>query len=144
MSVAESSLVALRFPVNARLPDTTITPLSAEAIRDGAPRVVTKPETMNFRTMLPEPGGMYDPKLFGPGTVVDAPPVQLDEPFVARKTHFARITLAVPILHPLFGHHARAEVAALLGDDSYDVLRAITSLEHGRALVAALSSSAYS
>lgn len=104
------SLAALRFPADSSL---SLEPVSVDTLRARAPKVVSKPETMNYRTLMPEPGGLFDPKLFGPGTVIDAPLPAADEPVKPRKTQFARIPLAVPIVHPLLVAHAADEVRAL-------------------------------
>lgn len=74
---------------------------SAEQIRDRAPRVVKAAETLDFKTLQPVPGGLFDYKVFGPGTVIDAPPIADDEPSKPRKTQFGRVPLALPIPHPL-------------------------------------------
>jgi DNA-directed RNA polymerase beta' subunit len=133
----------LRFPSDARLERNSIAPLTAEQIRERAPKAVTKPETMNYRTLLPEPGGLYDPKLFGPGTVIDAPPIALDEPYKPRKTQFARITLVESIVHPLFAAHVPAELAALIGRPISEVEAAVTTLAGGSALTAALAAAGH-
>jgi DNA-directed RNA polymerase beta' subunit len=74
---------------------------SCELIRQRAPKLVTAAETLDFKTLAPVPGGLFDYKLFGPGTVIDAPPIADDEPVKPRKTQFARVRLALPIPHPL-------------------------------------------
>lgn len=128
------SLAALRFPADSPL---KIEPVSLETLQARAPKVVTKPETMNYRTLMPEPGGLFDPKLFGPGTVIDAPLPAADEPVKPRKTHFARITLALPIVHPLLLAHAPDEVRALA---KTSVANVATDVDAGRKVVDALKS----
>jgi DNA-directed RNA polymerase beta' subunit len=135
VTVAGLCRKALRFPADA---GPQIVPLSAQAVRERAPKAVTKPETMNYQMMLPEPGGLFDPKLFGAGTVIDAPLPDPDAPHKPRKTQLARITLAVPIVHPLLAHHASEEVAALIGRSSLAREPGGSQLDHGRALVDAL------
>lgn len=89
---------------------------SAEVIRERAPRQVKAAETLDFKTLMPVPGGLFDYKVFGPGTVIDAPAIADDEPVKApRKTQFARVTLAAPILHPLVCEKAPAALVALAG-----------------------------
>jgi hypothetical protein len=87
------------------LPDVDLdTPLafaSAEQIRERAPKVVKAAETLDFKTLQPVPGGLFDYKVFGPGTVIDAPPLADDTPLPPRKTQFARVPIALPIPHPL-------------------------------------------
>jgi DNA-directed RNA polymerase beta' subunit len=128
------SLAALRFPADSSV---KLEPVSLETLHARAPKVVSKPETMNYRTLMPEPGGLFDPKLFGPGTVIDAPLPSADEPIKPRKTHFARIPLAVPIVHPLLIAHAPDEVRALA---KMDVSNTTTDVDVGRKVVEALSS----
>lgn len=89
---------------------------SSDAIRERAPKRVVAPETLDFKTLMPVPGGLFDYKVFGPGTVIDAPAIADDEPVGApRKTQFARITLGAPILHPLACAKAPAALVALAG-----------------------------
>ena len=128
--------MALRLPADAPF---ELVPLTAEQIRQRAPKVVTKPETLDYRTMLPEPGGLFDPKLFGPGTVIDAPLPAPDELIKPRKTQFARVALAIPMLHPLVVQHARDELAALIGKSTSDILAASHDVERARELIAALA-----
>jgi DNA-directed RNA polymerase beta' subunit len=137
MAPVRLSLVALRLPADATL---ELVPVAGAQTAERAPKVVTKPETMNYRTLLPEPGGLFDPKLFGPGTVIDAPLPADDEPVKPRKTQFARITLAAPIVHPLAVAHAAGDVAALIGMSAADVERAGTSRTDGQRVVDALAS----
>ncbi len=119
----------------------SIRPVSAERVRQRAPKHVTKPETLDFRTMLPERGGLFDPRVFGAGTVIDAPPPEPDAPVKSRKTECARISLAIPLVHPLVREYARAEAAALIGEDTLALGGRRSQLEHERALVRALAAS---
>ena len=45
---------------------------SADHVRDRAPKVVKAAETLDFKTLVPVAGGLFDYKVFGPGTVIDA------------------------------------------------------------------------
>lgn len=126
------SLAALRFPADSSV---QLEPISLETLHARAPKIVSKPETMNYRTLMPEPGGLFDPKLFGPGTVIDAPLPGADEPVKPRKTQFARIPLALPIVHPLLIAHAPDEVRALA---KMDVSKVTTDVDAGRKAVEAL------
>ena len=82
----------MRLPDGARIVDV-------EVIRERAPKVLAAGETLDFQTMLPAKGGLFDPRVFGAGTVIDAPVKLDDSPYVPRKTQFARIALARPIAH---------------------------------------------
>lgn len=103
-------LEALRAPTGIAL-----VPASADAIRARAPKVLTSGETLDFRTLVPQPGGLFDYKVFGPGTVIDAPVPDLDAPAQPPRTRFARLVLPAPLVHPLAVAHAPARVAALAG-----------------------------
>jgi hypothetical protein len=74
---------------------------STDLVRARAPKVVSAAETLDFKTLMPVAGGLFDYKVFGPGTVIDAPPIPDAAPLTPRKTQFARITLGLPIPHPL-------------------------------------------
>jgi hypothetical protein len=118
------------------------TPLAfagTDLIRDRAPKVVTAAETLDFKTLMPVPGGLFDHKLFGPGTVIDAPPIRDDEPLNARKTQFARITLGLPIPHPLLAERAPDRIAELAGWKRSDYDRWLTGATECE-LIAALES----
>lgn len=137
MTVERLCAKALGFgdaPLRAKL-----VPLSVARLRERAPKAVVKPETLNFSTMLPEAGGLFDPRVFGAGTVIDAPLPGADEIVKPRKTLFARIPLAIPVVHPLVLAHAAEETAALLGRSSLARAPGASPLDHGRELVAALS-----
>jgi len=98
-----------------------IAPATAEAIHARAPKVLTSGETLDFRTLVPQPGGLFDYKVFGPGTVIDAPPLDLDAPARPPKTQFARLVLPAPVVHPLAVARAPAQIAALAGWSEDDV-----------------------
>jgi DNA-directed RNA polymerase beta' subunit len=131
--------VALRFPADAPF---DIVALTTDQVRARAPHEVAKPETMNYRTMAPEPGGFFDPKLFGPGTVIDAPVPNADDLIKPRRTHFARLPLATPMAHPLLVAHAAAQLGELAGLAAADVTKAAIDFEAGRALATALADKA--
>jgi DNA-directed RNA polymerase beta' subunit len=146
----ELCLQVLRWPPDRPFERLTFTLASPEAIRARAPKVVTQPGTLDFRTLLPQPGGLFDYKVFGAGTVIDAPAIADDEPWKPRNTNFGRLVLARPIVHPLVALHAPEEIAARTGlsrdelhrarhGDDPDARRAVVDRldgsEHGRALV---------
>jgi len=130
-----SALAALRFPADAPFDVVAVT---AEQLQARAPHELQKPETMNYRTMAPEPGGLFDPKLFGPGTVIDAAVPEGDAMIRPRKTWFARLPLAAPMVHPLLIQYARQELVDLSGRTASEVWAATARFEANRALVAAL------
>ena len=80
-------------------------------------RAVTKPETINYRTSLPEMHGLFCTEVFGPG---DAFPRDLERtqlgPHV-RETTFGRIDLPVAAIHPLALRHCYDDVAERFGLD---------------------------
>jgi DNA-directed RNA polymerase beta' subunit len=149
-ALSDLSLHVLRWPSDARLDRITIQPASPEQIRRRAPSPVVRPDTLDFRTLVPERGGLFDYKVFGPGTVIDAPIPRDDEPWKPRNTKFARLVLAQPIVHPLFVLHvpddvaeradlSRAELdASVRGDDPAAYANVVARLEasvHGPPLI---------
>lgn len=113
-------LEALRAPAGTTL---SIAPISAESLQARAPKTVTSDALLDFKTLMPVPGGLYDYKVFGPGTVIDAPAPPLDEPLRPPRTQFARLALARPIVHPLAVEHAAARVAELAGWTVHELAR---------------------
>ena len=105
----------LRPPEGFALTAHRLVPLGPDAIRERAPDLVAKADTLDFKTLRPEPGGLFDFKVFGPGTVIDAPGIVAEAPYKPRKTRFGRITLAEPVVHPLALAHAPDELAARAG-----------------------------
>ena len=71
-------------------------------------------------------GGLFDYRVFGPGTVIDAPMADDDAPHLARNVTFGRLVLARPLPHPLIGSRDPIERAAQLV--SGDVLRELAVL----------------
>jgi hypothetical protein len=120
------------------------TPLSfasTDLIRARAPKTVSAAETLDFKTLMPVPGGLFDYKVFGPGTVIDAPPIADDESLRPRKTTFARVPLGLPIPHPLIAAlpDRMAELAGWTRADVDRWLSGATECE----LIAALESRGY-
>jgi hypothetical protein len=116
-------LEALRAPAGCSLP---IAPASLDTIRARAPKQLTSGETLDFRTLVPQPGGLFDYKVFGPGTVIDAPAPDLDAPAHPPRTQFGRLVLAQPMPHPLALAHAAARIAELAGWTAAEVDRCKT------------------
>ncbi len=135
----------LRPPEGFAFESHRLAPLAAETIRERAPDLVSKGETLDFKTLRPEPGGLFDFKVFGPGTVIDAPAIDATAAYKPRKTRFARITLAEPIVHPLALAHAPDELAARAGWPRVvlDRWRAAEVPEERGALIAALVTSGH-
>ena len=88
---------------------------SPEAIRSWSNGEVTKPETINYRTLKPEHGGLFCERIFGPtkdwecycgkykrirhaGTVCDKCGVEVTRSKV-RRERMAHISLAAPVAH---------------------------------------------
>jgi DNA-directed RNA polymerase beta' subunit len=119
--------------------ETHLTFASAELVRERAPKLVTAAETLDFKTLMPVPGGLFDYKEFGPGTVIDAPPIADDEPVKPRKTQFGRITVGLPIPHPLLVERAPDQLAEAAGWTRADLDRSLTGQGECE-LIAALES----
>jgi hypothetical protein len=111
---------------------------SSELIRARAPKAVTAAETLDFKLLMPVAGGLFDYKVFGPGTVIDAPPIPDEQPLRPRKTQFARVTLGLPIPHPLVAA-LPDRLAELAGWQRADVDRWLTGATECE-LIAALES----
>ncbi|HJL01685.1 MAG TPA: DNA-directed RNA polymerase subunit alpha C-terminal domain-containing protein [Polyangiaceae bacterium LLY-WYZ-15_(1-7)] len=106
-----------------------------DRIRERSHGEVTKPETINYRTLKPEPGGLFCARIFGPvkdyecacgkyarmkhrGIVCEVCGVEVIASRV-RGERFGHIRFPVPVLHPW----ARDAVAAHLGRPVEDVDR---------------------
>lgn len=98
--VLEAELIALGFDVQLTEPEVSIRLLDDAGVLARAPSEVKKPETLNYRTLKPERGGLFCEEIFG----------ALDSPG-GRRVKQGRIDLAVPLLHPF----ARKTAAKLLG-----------------------------
>jgi DNA-directed RNA polymerase beta' subunit len=122
--------------------DRQLTFASAELVRRRAPTVVRAAETLDFKTLVPMPGGLFDYKVFGPGTVIDAPLPADDEPLAPRKTQFARITLGLPIPHPLVVGSSPDQLAQRAGWTRADLDRWLTGQTECE-LIAALESAGH-
>jgi hypothetical protein len=88
---------------------------------------VTKPETMNYRTLLPEAGGLFSIEAFGEGEPFPdrAHLARTDAWDHVRATTFARFDLPVPLVHPLAIATALDEVAERLAMPAQDVRAAL-------------------
>ncbi len=81
--------------------------------------LITKPDTMNYRTLLPEKRGLFCFEAFGNGEAFPSREdlASKDAWDHVRATRFARIALPVPAIHPLALANCYADVAALFGLD---------------------------
>ena len=139
MSVHRLCLEALGIAPELELA-TPLTFASAELVRERAPKVVSTADTLDFATLVPIDGGLFDHNVFGPGAAHDAPAIVDDEPVKPRKTQFARITLGMPIVQPLVFEHVPGAIAeragspidcAALLDDTEAYCNVIGALELG-------------
>ena len=104
---------------------------SPEEIRALSHGEITKPETINYRTLKPEKDGLFDERIFGPtkdwecycgkykrirykGVTCDKCGVEVTESRV-RRERMGHISLAAPVLHVWFFKGAPSKVSLLLG-----------------------------
>ncbi|MCJ7805362.1 DNA-directed RNA polymerase subunit beta' [Patescibacteria group bacterium] len=104
---------------------------SPEDIRKWSRGEVTKPETINYRTLKPEKDGLFDERIFGPtkdwecycgkykrirykGVVCDKCGVEVTQSRV-RRERMGHITLATPVIHVWFFKGAPSKISLLLG-----------------------------
>ena len=98
---------------------------------------VTKAETINYRTLKPEPGGLFCERIFGPqkdyqcacgktkrttekGKVCDKCGVELTESKV-RRERMGRIELFAPVVHTWFYKNSPSKIALLLDKKTKEV-----------------------
>ncbi|HJX59172.1 MAG TPA: DNA-directed RNA polymerase subunit beta' [Patescibacteria group bacterium] len=104
---------------------------SPEEIRAWSRGEVTKPETINYRTLKPEKDGLFDERIFGPtkdwecycgkykrirykGVVCDKCGVEVTQSRV-RRERMGHIALATPVVHVWFFKGAPSKISLLLG-----------------------------
>src|SRR5687768_14880096 len=104
---------------------------SPEEIKAWSHGEVTKPETINYRTLKPEKDGLFDERIFGPskdwecycgkykrirykGVVCDKCGVEVTQSRV-RRERMGHITLATPVAHVWFFKGAPSKISLLLG-----------------------------
>jgi len=109
----------------------TIRLASPEEIRKWSRGEVTKPETINYRTLKPEKDGLFDERIFGPtkdwecycgkykrirykGVVCDKCGVEVTQSRV-RRERMGHINLASPVAHVWFFKGAPSKVSLILG-----------------------------
>lgn len=103
---------------------------SPEEIRGWSRGEVTKPETINYRTLKPEKDGLFDERIFGPtkdwecycgkykrirykGVVCDKCGVEVTEARV-RRERMGHISLAAPVVHVWFFKGAPSKISLVL------------------------------
>src|SRR3990172_3054228 len=108
-----------------------ITLSSSEDIKTWSFGEVTKPETINYRTLKPEKDGLFDERIFGPtkdwecycgkykrirykGVICDKCGVEVTQARV-RRERMGHITLATPVVHVWFFKGAPSKISLLLG-----------------------------
>lgn len=104
---------------------------SPEEIRAWSRGEITKPETINYRTLKPEKDGLFDERIFGPtkdwecycgkykrirykGVICDKCGVEVTESRV-RRERMGHISLATPVAHVWFFKGAPSKISLLLG-----------------------------
>ena len=104
---------------------------SPEEIRKWSRGEVTKPETINYRTLKSEKDGLFDERIFGPtkdwecycgkykriryrGVVCDKCGVEVTQSRV-RRERIGHISLATPVLHVWFFKGAPSKISLVLG-----------------------------
>lgn len=107
-----------------------ITLASPDAMKEWSHGEVTKPETINYRTLKPEKDGLFDERIFGPtkdwecycgkykriryrGVICDKCGVEVTESKV-RRERMGHITLASPVAHIWFFKGTPSKLSLLL------------------------------
>lgn len=102
---------------------------------------VTKPETINYRSLRPEKDGLFCEKIFGPtrdwecacgkykrirykGIICDRCGVEVTQKSV-RRDRMGHITLAVPVVHIWFLRSSPNKISCVLGMPSRDIERIV-------------------
>jgi hypothetical protein len=117
--VLERELWSLGLRVDFDAPAPALSLATTATVRALAPGIVRKPETLNYRSLKPEPGGLFCEDIFG------GIETKLD-----RRRRLGRIELPLPVLHPW----AVPTVAALLGRTEDEVWRVLTGDPDGDAI----------
>ena len=117
-----------------------IFPASAETIRSWSHGEVKNPETINYRSLKPEKGGLYCERIFGPvkdwectcgkykkvkykGIICERCGVEVTSSKV-RRERMGHIELAVPVVHPWYLHRNKI-LADLLGIDNDKLIKVV-------------------
>jgi hypothetical protein len=127
LHVMSRELAALGLGIQLEAERVGVRLLDAAQLRERSRGRVLRAETINYRTLAPEPDGLFCQRIFGPakdyacacgkygrmkyiGTVCEVCGVEVTHSKV-RRERFGHIELAAPVVHPLFV----AEVARTLG-----------------------------
>ena len=103
---------------------------SPEVVRQWSRGEVTKPETINYRTLRPEKDGLFDERIFGPtkdwecycgkykrirykGIICDKCGVEVTQSRV-RRERMGHLTLACPVVHVWYFKGAPSKISLLL------------------------------
>ena len=103
---------------------------SPEEVRRWSRGEITKPETINYRTLKPEKDGLFDERIFGPtkdwecycgkykrirykGVICDKCGVEVTQSRV-RRERMGHITLATPVVHVWFFKGAPSKISLVL------------------------------
>lgn len=114
---------------------------SPERIREWSFGVVTRPETMNYRTQRSEKNGLFDEKIFGPekdfecycgkykgirykGIVCEKCGVELTRSIV-RRERMGHIELSVPVAHIWYLRTMPSRIATVLGMSAAEVEKVV-------------------
>ena len=117
-----------------------IFPASADVIRSWSHGEVKNPETINYRSLKPEKGGLYCGRIFGPckdwecacgkykrvkhkGVICDRCGVEVTQSKV-RRERMGHIELAVPVVHPWYLHRSKI-IADLLAVDNDRLIKVV-------------------
>ena len=114
---------------------------SPEQVRSWSYGEVTKPETINYRTLKPEKDGLFCEKIFGPvkdyechcgkykrirykGIICDRCGVEVTTKSV-RRERMGHITLAVPVVHIWYFRSIPSKIGYILGMSTSDLEKVI-------------------
>ena len=146
MSKVFSKLFGTKRVSNQDIDKVTISLASPEMILSWSSGEVKKPETFNYRTLKPEPGGLFCEKLFGPvqnyectcgkykrikyrGIVCERCGVEVTHSSV-RRERMAHIKLASPVAHIWFARSMPSRIGLVLDISMKDIEDIISFEKH--------------
>jgi DNA-directed RNA polymerase subunit beta' len=114
---------------------------SPDRIREWSHGIVTKPETMNYRTQRSEKNGLFDEKIFGPekdyecycgkykgirykGIICEKCGVELTRSIV-RRERMGHIELSVPVSHVWYLKTLPSRIATVMGISASDIEKVV-------------------